>query len=160
MTIYLNLTGIHGDVTSRGHENWLAVSSVNHVYNRMSNNMIAGHTMDRSPSAPRLGEFEVVRFVDKASPIIFQHFCKATNIEQVKIDIVKTNSTLTPYLQYSLTNVLVSSINRFHDGEENPIEVITLNYTKIEEKFTSYDSMQKAQSPVTAGYDLQTAEVL
>jgi type VI protein secretion system component Hcp len=74
-----------------------------------------------------------------------------------------TDKILAIYYKIRLENVLVSRYEMTHreDGSEaQPIEYIKLNFTKVEITHTPFDKDHKAGSPVTAGYDLETAQAL
>ncbi len=156
MAIYMQISGIPGNATAKGYENWIQLSSLHHFATRSVHNEV-GAAKNRGIGVPRLGEIEIVKNLDAATPLLFQRFCAGSSISTVKIDLVSTDEQLQPYLEYTLSNVIISSITNHATGGA-PYSVITLNYTKIEEKFTAHDGSGVAQSPIVAGYNLETAE--
>ena len=73
----------------------------------------------------------------------------------------QTGNNINPYLQITLSNVIVSQFNLYVDNSQKnyayPHETIQLNFDKIELRYTPYDNQNQAQSPIPAGYDLRTA---
>lgn len=159
MATYMQINGIQGNVTSKGFEHWIACRSTHHTVKRGMLATTTGRARDRSRGVPTFCEMEITKDIDKASPLLFQKFCEGNNIDQIKIATVQTNSDLSAYLEYTLHNVIVSSISRINDNsDEKPIEIIKFNFTKLEEKYTPYDAAHQAQSPVSSGYDLESAQ--
>ena len=159
MAIYMHINGVPGTATAQGYENWVAVNSIN-LYSARSIYTEVGEAKNRSMSVPNIGEFEIIKPIDSASPLLFHLFCAGTNLDKVRIATVSTGDALQPYLEYTLSNVVVSSISRQNNANSKPYSVLSLNYTKIEEKFTPYDANNRAQSPVIAGYNVETAEFI
>jgi type VI protein secretion system component Hcp len=67
----------------------------------------------------------------------------------------------------TLQNVLISGYELDHDerthsqeegANRKPLEKVTFNYAHIEVKNTPYSKDHKAGSPVSTGYNLETAQ--
>jgi type VI secretion system secreted protein Hcp len=76
-----------------------------------------------------------------------------------------TSDDLTPYLEFELHDVILSNYmllsaalpsSASHIFYEN----LKLNYSSIEVKYTPRDSANNPMSPVAAGYNLATAELM
>jgi len=61
---------------------------------------------------------------------------------------------------YSLDNCLVSGYSISADGDVEPLENITLSFTKCEINYKDHDATNKTGNPQRAGYDLTTAKAL
>ncbi|HIE02377.1 MAG TPA: type VI secretion system tube protein Hcp [Thiotrichaceae bacterium] len=73
---------------------------------------------------------------------------------------VETGGGATEYLKITMEDVIISHYSISGGGDELPIENITLNYTKIEYKFTSVTEEDgKAGKPVPITHDLGTNTV-
>ena len=67
--------GISGDVTAKGHENWIELESTHfHLHRAMG--MKTGKMTDREFTVPRFGEIEVSKLTNKTSPLIFSQFMR------------------------------------------------------------------------------------
>jgi type VI secretion system secreted protein Hcp len=74
----------------------------------------------------------------------------------VNIDFCKTDTSKPePYLQFTLTNCLVSGYS-LSSGGDRPTESVQLNFTKVEFKNTGMGAANETGSPDTASYDMTT----
>ena len=165
MAIYMKIDGIDGDVTAKGHENWIALQSLDFDVKRLLSTD-PGRIADREGTRPSISEVTLTKKMDKSSPLIFGEACVGKAKSTVKIDICQTDSNLSPYAQLTLNNVIVSGyqLDATNAGSPNnttehpyPVEKATLSFDKIELRYTPYDGQNQAQSPIPAGYDLKQA---
>ncbi len=165
MAIYMKIGGIDGDVTAKGHEKWIALQSLDFNVKRLLSTD-PGRIADREGTRPSISEISITKKMDKSSPLLFSEACVGKAKSEMKIDICQTDSSLTPYAQLTLNNVIVSgyqldasNAEQHSTSAENqtPHEKITLSFDKIELRYTPYDSQHQAQSPIPAGYDLKQA---
>lgn len=165
MTIYMKIDSIDGDVTAKGYEKWIELSSIHFGVQRNINTK-PGKVINRESTRPAIKEFAITKHMDKTSPLLFTESCVGKAKSQVEIHICHTGDDISPYMQYTLNNVLISDYfveykenedNQEQSTNDHPQENITLNFDKIEMKFTPYDEQHNAQSPIPAGYDLNTA---
>ncbi len=168
MSIYMQIQGIDGNVTAEGLEKFIELESFDFQVKRKMNTQ-PGAVSDREGSKPSLSEVTVTKRVDKTTPLLFGEATVGATKPQVVIKFVNTGASLQEYLVVTLSNVLVSGYEIAdsvptvgEDGsvpqKSKPFEKITLNFDKIEVKYTPYDSQHKAGSPIPAGYDLKTAK--
>ena len=75
----------------------------------------------------------------------------------MEIHLVNTGSPGNTYVEYTLTNSLISGYS-VSTGGDRPSELISINFTKIEYKHIPYDGANKAGTPVTVSYDLSTTK--
>ncbi len=163
MAIYMKIDGIDGHVTAKGYEKWIELDSFQFGVNR-SIATKPGNVSDRESTKPTISEIVVTKAMDKTSPNIFTEACVGKAKPKVEIHFCQTGENVSPYMQYTLSNVLVSNYQaqRLQDNNvtanATPVETINLNFDKIEMKYTPYDEKHAADSPVPAGYDLNTAK--
>lgn len=163
MATYMKISGIDGDVTAKGHENWIHVDSLEFSTKRTLNTQ-PGRIADREGARPALSEITITKQMDKSSPLLFSESCVGKAKDEVKINLCTTGSEITPFMEYTLSNVIVSryQIDSTSSGEasSHPREHISLSYDKVEMKFTPFDENNKPQSPIPAGYDLKQAAAI
>jgi len=172
--IYMFIDGIDGNVTAKGHERWIQIESLQFLTQRQFNTT-PGNTANREGARPAVGEFIISKVMDKTSPQLFSEAVVGTTKPEVIIDLTTVNDTLAPYMKYTLSNVMISRYsvekgraalnnedqpNHSQSNHEYPMEIIQLNFDKIEMKFTPFDQNNKPQSPIPAGYDLSLAKAL
>jgi len=75
----------------------------------------------------------VTKFVDLATCGLINACNQATNLPTVKVTVGQNDAgDVIPFMVYTLTNALVSSISAGGGGGGKPQETVTFNYTKIE----------------------------
>lgn len=161
MTAYLQIPGISGDVTAKGHEDWIAITDFKFKIAR-SINAQPGHITDREGTRPHITQVDIYKAMDKATPLLFSEACVGKAKPEVKLHLCTTGDTLIPYMEYVLANAIVChyEVQQRHTDQAYPSEIIALNFDKIEMKFTPFDQNHSPQSPIPAGYDLQTAAAI
>jgi type VI secretion system secreted protein Hcp len=160
MTIYMKIDGIDGNVTTKGYEKWIEVNELDWNVNRSIKSK-PGVVADREATKPAISELRLKKQMDQTSPLIFTEACVGKAKPSVKIHLCQTGESISPYMEYTLNNVLFSnySVKIDKDTEEShaTLESISLNFDKVEMKYTPYSAAHEADSPVPAGYDLTTA---
>ncbi len=159
MAIYMKVDGIDGHVTTKGYEKWIELNSLHFSVNRKLSTK-PGNVYDRESTKPVFTEVMVDKSMDKTTPKLFEQACVGKAISKVEIHICQTGTDkISPYMQYTLHDVLMSHYQVL--GEDKcegaaPTESASLNFDKIEMKYTPFDAKHNAGSPIPAGYDLST----
>lgn len=157
MAIYVQIDGVQGDATHESHKNWIDVSSLNWVINRQITTP-AGSARNREASEPIVGEVYLAKQMDGASVKLFEAAATGNQGKTVTIHLVTTGSPGNTFMEYKLSNSLVSSyqVSAANGSDERPVETLGLNFTKAELKYTTYDEMHKPVNNQVASYDLAT----
>ena len=153
--IYMQYGTIQGDVTASGHEHWIEVDSFQWGIGRSISSPTGG-TANREASVPSVSEIKITKPTDSSSPLLFKEALNGEG-QTVVIDFVKTgpNGQQTVYLEFTLTNTLVSGFS-MSSGGDRPTESLSLNFTKVQYKFNTTDTATGAISSVSVTYDLAT----
>jgi type VI secretion system secreted protein Hcp len=173
MSIYLQVSEFEGGVTAEGLEKAIELHSFAFNVKRKMYTQ-PGAIYDREGSRPAISEITITKRVDRTTPLFFGEATVGLAKPKMIIKFVNTGSVLSEYLTITLYNVLVSGYSITDQGTllhaspenvlasavEKPIETITLNFDKIEIKYTPYDEKHKAGSPIPAGYDLKGAKAI
>lgn len=156
MPIFMNYDGIQGDVTSKGHEQWIELSSWQWGVGRGITSATASEA-DREGSTPSVSEIVVTKVTDGASPNLMRASLgvkPAGEGKTVKIDFCKTDQDKPePYLQFELENTLISGFS-MSSGGDRPTESLSLNFTKITMNNISMGSANETGQPDRPFYDL------
>jgi type VI secretion system secreted protein Hcp len=160
MAAYLKYDAIKkGESLAKGHEGdkgWIEIGSIQFGVGRGISTPV-GSSSKREASEPTVSELMLSKLLDGTSPLFFQEAltgaaCKA------QIDLVETSANqLETYLEITLTNAMISGYS-VSSGGSRPSENITLNFTKIEYKYTPYSDDHKPKASVSSTYDLTSAE--
>lgn len=168
MAIYMKIDGIKGKVTAKGHQGAIPLNSVNYDVSRTMNTQV-GSVTNREGTKPALTDLEITKVSDDSTPLLFGEATVGKTKPQVTIEFVKTGSDLSPYMVLTLSDVIFSgyslghNIARDKDGkvaaqDSDPLEKVKLNFAKFEVKYTPHDEENKPGTPISAGYNLKTAE--
>lgn len=152
--IYVKFGNINGDATHETHKKWVDVSSVQWGVGRAIATPV-GSAMNREASHPSVSEVTFHKSMDGSSYKWFEESVVGKAGTKCDIDFVSNENEV--YAHYTLTNAMVSGYSVSSSGDR-PVETISINFTKIEFKYTPYDADHKAGTPVTAGYDIATAK--
>jgi len=129
MAIYMQFTGINGDVTESGHTQWIELSSCKWGVGRGISSSV-GSTDERESTAPSISEIIVTKESDVATSSLLQEALTGQG-ETVQIDFTRTNKGQQDvYQTLQLSNVIISGYSHASSGER-PIETLSLNFTKV-----------------------------
>lgn len=163
MSFYLQAKNINGSVTTQGHEQWVELKSFDTGVSR-NITVRSGHVTDRETGSPKIGDFVITKELDKSSPHFYEASLVGTSLGEVRIDACGASSDANKYLQYTLSDVMVSHYDISGGAEEGssdkPIETLHLNFVKVEMKYVPRNSANKTLAPISVGYDVEKATSL
>lgn len=154
--IFMNYAGITGDgsTISCGGSNSVEISSFQWGVGRTISSPTGGSS-DRESSAPSVSEIVVTKPTDSSSPLFLKEALSGEG-KTVQIDFCKTHDgNQTPYLQFTLTNTLVSKYS-ISSGGDRPTESLSLNFGKMT---MTVASQTPNGTPITASFDVFTNQV-
>lgn len=159
MPIYMKFDGIEGNVTKSKYEGWTDIETLSHNAHRSISTEV-GSAHNREAAEPVLGEFVLTKKADVSSPNLFIQSVTGNSGKTVIIELQTTGDPSETYIRYELTNALISSYELSHskDSAYRPFETLTINYTKIEMKYTPTDAENAAQNNIVVEYDLATTK--
>lgn len=160
MSIYLEAEGIEGNVTAEGYEKNVAILSCNFGVQRHIS-MEAGNMSNREATRPSISEVTLTKLADNSATAIFKEAVTGSGGKTYKIKFVRTGTDkVQEFMSYELENCLVSGYSISADAENEPVENITLSFSKVMVNYNDHDATNKSGSPQRVGYDLTTAKAL
>lgn len=160
MAIYVEYDGIKGNVTADGYKDHIAVLAVQFGVGR-GISMEAGNMSNREATRPSISEVTLSKTADNSVTAIFKEAVTGSAGKKVKIKFVRTGADkVQEYMDYELENCLVSGYSISADAEGEPMETITLSFSKVMINYNDHDATNKASSPQRVGYDLEKAKPL
>lgn len=160
MAIYLEYTGIKGNVTAEGFEDHIEVDSVSFGVSRPLS-MTSGKMANREVGKPNLTEVHLSKRADNSVAALFKEAVAGSAGKKVVLKFGRTGTDkVDEFMSYTLHDCLVSSYNISAHGDEEPNEEISLSFSKCEISYTDYDKSNKSGSPQRSGYDLSAAKAL
>ncbi len=127
---FLKIDGIPGESTDEKHKEWIEIMSYNHGVSQMGSG-------DRSTGGAATGgrcdhqDFSVVKSIDKASNTLNLTCCNGKHIKEVKFELCRATEKKEKYMEYTLQDVIISSVSIGGGGGGLPTESVTFNYGKI-----------------------------
>ena len=156
---FLQLDGVPGEATDDKHKDWIELLSYNHDMSQpvSSTRSSAGGA---ATGRTQHGDFTITKFVDKASPKLYEAVSNGKHFSKAKIEVCRAGGSQVKFLEITLEEVMVSGVQlnshgSSKDGQELPTESVTLNYGKIEWIYTQQKRKDgSGGGNVTAKYDL------
>jgi len=160
MAIYFSFDGIKGNVTADGYKDHIALMSCDFGVAR-GISMEPGSLSNREVSRPTISEITVTKKADNSVTGIFKEAVTGAAGKKAMIKFVRTGADkVQQFMDYTLENCLVSGYSISAHGDEDPLETITLSFSKIMVNYNDHDASNKAASPQRVGYDLELAKPL
>jgi type VI secretion system secreted protein Hcp len=153
---FLKIDGILGESSDEKYKDWIEVLS---LYWRMRQPTSATASSAGGATAERanFSDFKVVKRIDKATPKLALACADGTHIKEINIELCRAGGDRVKYMEYKLSNCIVSSISTGGSSGGEPSETLTFNYGKIEWTYTRQRrSDGSGAGNVAAGWDLQT----
>jgi type VI secretion system secreted protein Hcp len=151
---FLKISTIPGESTDSAHADWIEVLQYAHgVYQPSTGSVSSGGA--RSAERSDHEHFSVVHALDKASPKLFLACCKGEHIPEVTIELCRNTGNKQPYMKYTLTDVLISSVRPTGTAkgtETLPLEEVKFSYGKLEQTYTQTDHQTGAAKGEVKAY--------
>jgi len=100
-------------------------------------------------------DLSVTKWVDKASPILFQKVASGKHFPKAKLICRKAGDNPVEYIVMTMEEVLISSVSTGGSGGEDTLtENISLNFSKIKFKYTPQTQVGGAAADNEPGWDI------
>lgn len=159
---FVKIDGVPGESTDDKHKDWIEVLSFNHG---ITQPVSATASSAGGASAERCDhqDFSIVKYLDKASPKLYEFCSTGKHIKDVTIEMCRAGGDKMKYLEVKMDEVIISHVAPGGSSGGNdgfPTESVSFNYGKI--KWT-YTQQKRADGSgggnVTGGWDLTANKV-
>ena len=156
---FLQLDGVPGEATDDKHKDWIEILSYSHDMMQpvsSTKSSAGGASSGRSQH----GDFQITKYVDKASPKLYESVSNGKAFGKAKIEVCRAGGSQVKFLEVTLEEVMISSVSlgstgHSKNGDELPTETVHLNYGKIEWTYTQQKRKDgSGGGNVTGKYDL------
>jgi len=154
---FLKIQGIPGESADEAHKDSIEVLGFSHGMTQAA----TGHGRANAPEVRgrcELRNFSIVKAVDKSTPLLAKHLCENRLVKEVKLELCRASGNKEKYLEYTLSNVVVSSISASkgsQGGEGLPLEEVSFSYGKITWTYFQTDlKTGKPRGTIEFEYDL------
>jgi len=129
--IFAKIPDIPGDSFVSEFEQQIEVLSYSHGVSAQVASDVS--SQNRTSAPPMHQDFTITKYLDRASPLINQNCCMGTVSNEVLITVGRNDAgVILPLIEYSLEEVLISSVSVGGGGGGKPVETVSLNYSRIE----------------------------
>jgi type VI secretion system secreted protein Hcp len=92
----------------------------------------------------KLTAFQIVKVLDKASPLLFEACCTGDHISEALFTARKAGGEKFEFLKIKMSDVIITSVSPAgSSGGDLPMESVSLNFSKIEQEVFSLDPSGK-----------------
>lgn len=155
---FIQLDGIKGESTDDKHKDWLEILSFGFGA-QQSQSGTSSSAGNLSSARVNVQNFTFMHYLDLASPKLFEYCCTGQSIPKVTISLNRAGGDKAKYMEYKLTDVIVTSVGKGGDASsashDVPLESISLAFGKIEMTYTKIGIDGKAAGNASAGWDLK-----
>jgi len=154
---FLKLEGIEGESQDDKHKNEIHIESFSHG---VTNAGTGGINLGSGAGRSNVQDFQFTKRTDKSSPNLFIACCSGKHIPTATITIRKAGENPVEYLVWKLTEVFVSSYQTGgHGGGDVAQESFSLNFSKIEYKYSPQNADGTLGGAITKTYDVKGNKV-
>jgi type VI secretion system secreted protein Hcp len=151
---FIQISGIPGESSDDKHQNWIEMISYNHGL-AQSVSSTASSVGGASAERADFHDFTFTKQMDMASPKLSIACADGTHIDTITVELCRAGTNKMKFMEYKLTNCLISSIST-NGGGDFPTEEVAINFGKIEWSYTQQKRHGGgAAGNVASGWDLQ-----
>jgi|ERR1039458_6672224 type VI secretion system secreted protein Hcp len=129
--LFMSIEGIAGESTDFRHPEWIELLLLEHEIQPAS-------VAEGSPDRP-LGEYEVLKLLDRSSPKLYEACCSKRLIPQITIELCRAGDDRQRLLEIRLEDAVVSSVKFVANasGEDaRPTEYVRFRFDRIRWTYT------------------------
>jgi len=153
--MFMQIEGIEGESTDDAHKGWIEILSFNHGVSQAASGATSA-TGGGSTQRADFQDFSIVKVLDKSTPLLNKNCAFGATLKTVKIHLCKaTGEGQAVYMEYTMTDAIISSVSIGGGGGGEPTESLTFNYGKFDWNYIHLDRRGKKAGNVPAGWDLQ-----
>lgn len=152
---FVKIDGIDGESSDDKHPRWIEVITLDTQLNQRTSSTASsagGAGAERADFKP----FTFSKLVDSATPALALACADGTHIDTVVIELCRSGGEKLKFMEYKLTNCLISGIHTGGGPGEFPAEVVSVHYGKIEWRYTKQNRAGgTAAGQVATGWSLE-----
>src|SRR3989304_7726303 len=145
--MFIKIKDIPGESSDKNHNKEIDILS-------LSWSSVMQSSRDGAAGKASAEEFSVTKYIDKATPKLFESLATGKHIAEAKIVVRNAGGNPVEYLKYTLKDIMVSSYSTGgSSGESRPTENISFNYGKIEIEYTELNADGTPGKGTVRGWD-------
>jgi len=110
-----------------------------------------------SSGTPQINDVMITKKIDQTSAALAQAVLTGAHVNQAVLTLFKADASgkMVSYAKYTLTDVLIGSVEHAGTADAIPTEQVSLNYAKMEADFSTLDPKGGTSPPSQFMYDLK-----
>lgn len=149
----MKIKDVPGTTDMAGYEKQIEVLSYSHGVAMQVTGDVSN--TERTSGKPRMQDFHVTKYIDKSTPLLNQKCCEATNLGEVQLTVARNDAgAVIPFIVYTLSDVVISSVSVGGGGGDKPVESISLNFSGIKWDYTAQKEAGGKDGVVAGGWDV------
>jgi type VI secretion system secreted protein Hcp len=152
-TMLMKIKDVPGTTDMAGYEKQIEVLSYSHGVAMQVTGDVSN--TERTSGKPRMQDFHVTKYIDKSTPLINQKCCEATNLGEVQLTVGRNDAgAVIPFIVYTLSDVVISSVSVGGGGGDKPVESLSLNFSGIKWDYTAQKEAGGKDGVVAGSWDV------
>ena len=153
---FLKIDGIAGEAADHKHKNEIDIQSWSWNQHQGGVDSSTGLSAGKVHFEP----FHFTMHVNKASPALFLACATGDHIKEALLTCRKAGKEQQEYLKIKFSDLMVSGYKTSGSAHEHvqPVDEITINFTKIEVNYAPQKADGKLDSPVVKNYNIRTQQ--
>jgi len=154
---FLKIDGIPGESQNEKHKDWIEIIDFDTKIEQPTT-AAKGTGGGAAAGKANFDDFKIVKKMDNATPKISVACAAGTAIKEIKIELCRAGGEELKFMEYILTNSIISSHQVYKKNEEDnlPTETVTFNFGKIKWTYTKQKRDDgKGGGNVANGFDLE-----
>ncbi len=144
---------LEGATQIKGFEKKIELFSYSHGVSMQVTNDVSN--TERTSGKPMIQDFNVTKYLDKASPKLNQKCCEGAVIPKVIVTVGRNDKgVLLELIVYEMEDVVISSISASGGGGDKPTESLTFNFAKIKWDYKAQKEEGGASGSVVGTWDI------
>lgn len=148
--LYLQIEGVPGECAEEGHKGWIDVSSYQEGLSSMGS---AGYGGGAGVGTVTYQDFVFTCQLEKAIPNLIKGCAEHKHYPTVKLHAVKMGGKSWVYLEITLSDAVVSSVNFTGLDNQIPSVTVSFNFTKIKTEYWEQNKEGGKGPSVSAEWD-------
>jgi type VI secretion system secreted protein Hcp len=152
---FVKIDDIDGESSDDKHPNWIEIIAFDSRLNQEASST-SSSAGGASVGRVNFKEFTFFKLVDVATPALALACADGTHIDTVVLELCRAGGEKLKFMEYKLSNCLISRVYTGGGPGELPSEIISIHYGKIEWRYTRQNrSGGGAAGQVATGWNLE-----
>jgi len=151
--MFIKIGDVKGESMDSKHKDWIDVLSWSWGMSQSGNAQVGGGA---GAGKVNIQDLSFTKYVDSASPLMMLKCCNGKHYPEALLTVRKAGGdNPVEYLKIKMTEVLVSSVGTGGSaGEDRLTENVSLNFAKVDVKYTPQKADGSSDSPIPMAWDI------